>query len=540
MRVLNIATTYATVETLQTLRAVQIEYQSIILSSSEMPHVVQVTTPPTVGPSGTDPVFSLSALGMVDGPYLDPSGDTGTVSGYTGTITFTATATTPFVSTDVGRHLRLFSEPAQWAAGTAYTAGEVVTDQSGAWWTAVINSTGVIPGQPTVVSGVQQIAWAPAPFAGSWAWGKITIVHSSSQVSVALDTTIPNMVLQSGNGTLMASFQLGVYTAGSFPTCGTYHQGRLWVGGAVANRFDTTVSNGVALGIATWSPTDPNGNVLDSSGMSEIFNSKFVNDIQWIAPTPLGLVMGTLNGEFLVTASNQNDPITPTDIQSWMATKYGCAFVEPVFAGMALIYVQKYGQRLMEYLADAFSQKFSGRHLNEWGKHLASSGIAEIVYQEETFPCVWARMNNGLLAGCTYRRFSRFVSEPPNIAGWHWHVHGRQRGFTSLCIIPGKQGLLERMFAVTNDILPPSVGQAPFDNYFVEAMQPFFDQNQNVLQGWFEDEAPGPGPGADPAYDCGGGNAAAFRPTGTAVGVAPPTHRMLLRCRHIRVRLHRL
>lgn len=515
MRVLNISTTYSGVQTLQDLRAVQVEYQSIILSGGLAPQVVQITTE---GSLTADPVFSFGALGMVDGPYLDPSGDTGTVTGLTGTVDFTAATTEPFESTDVGRHIRLFSQPALWLAATNYTVGQNVTDANGAWWTAIINSTGVVPGNPTLVSGVQQLAWAPAPTAGSWAWGKITAVLSGAEVTLTFDTTIPGMALQSSNGDTISSFQLGVYTlsGGSvFPTCGLWLQGRLWLAGAVPNRFDTTTSNGLALGIATFSPTDPYGNVLDDSGISEILNAPFVANIQWMTGEDAGVLMGTLNGEFLVFSSATNDPITPTNIDERMITKFGSQFIEPVHAGMSTIFAQKYGRRAIEYLADAFTGKFSGRHLNEWAKHLTVSGIARLAYQEEPYPCVRVLMNNGLLTGCTYRRFSRFVSEPANIAAWNRTVHGRQRVFTDMAVIPGKNGLLDRLFTITND--PAGINVPPFNNYFVEIEQPLFDEGMTAQEGWFCDEAPGPGPG-NSGYDCGGGNAAIFGTTGGLIG----------------------
>jgi hypothetical protein len=521
LRVLNLTTVYSGVETLQDLRAVQFEYQSIILSSGITPYVVQITTEPTPGPGGADPVFSIAELGMVDGPYLDPSGDTGTASALTGTITFTASSTTPFLSTDVGRHIRLFSEPPLWNAGTAYSAGDNVTDSSGAWWTALISNTGVIPGQATVVAGVQQLAWAPNVTAGTWAWGIISVVNSSSEVTVPLDTTIPGMVL---GYTAITSFQLGVFSnSTTYPTCGANHQGRLWLAGAVDNRFDTTISNGVNLGIATWSPTDPNGNVLDDSGISLILNSRYTNKIQWLKPDQAGVIMGTLSGEFLVSASVANDPITPTNIEGAMITKEGSFFHEPIQAGMSTIFIQKYGRHVKEYLADAFSQKFSARNLNDYAEHLTVSGVQELAYQEEPFPCIWARMGNGLLAGCTYRRYTRFVSEPANIQGWHRHLHGRQRPITSMCVIPGAGGLLERLFIATNDPQSFLPGIPAPQNYFIEILQPPLDESQTALNGYFCDEATGPGPGADPAYDCGGGNASIFGPFGANGGVGADT-----------------
>jgi hypothetical protein len=529
MRVLNFSTPYATVATLENLRSIQIEYQNVILSQGTAPQVVQITTQ---GSDTTDPTYSFSAVKLVDGPYLDPTGDTGSVNALTGTVTFTATADTPFASTDVGRHLRMLSQPAAWASGTAYTAGEYVTDSAGAWWVAIIASTGVVPGTPTVVGGVQQLAWAPAPQAGTWAWGVIASYVADNEVTVALDTSIPNMVL---SYTTIALYQLGVYSATPapgtttpcYPTCGVWTRGRLWLGGAIPNRFDTTISNGVgpnplnnAQVIATFSPTDPWDNVLDSSGISEVMNSSYVGNIVWMTSEAAGVLMGTLNGEFLVAASSLNDPITPADIDSNMVTKFGGAFQEPVHAGMATVFVHKYGRRVIEYLADALSGKFSGIHLNEYAKHLFTSGVARLAYQEETWPCVWALMNNGLLAGCTYRRKSRFVSEPPTINAWTRHLHGRQRTFTSMCVIPDPTGLLDRLITITND--PPATGQPPVNNYFIEVLQPLFDEGMTSVEGFFCDEAPGTGVG-NSGYDCGGGNASQFLRTGGTAGADTTT-----------------
>ena len=42
------------------------------------------------------------------------------------------------------------------------------------------------------------------------------------------------------------TWQLGAYSGTTgFPTCGCYASGRLWLGGAIANRFDASVSNGI-------------------------------------------------------------------------------------------------------------------------------------------------------------------------------------------------------------------------------------------------------------------------------------------------------
>jgi len=214
--------------------------------------------------------------------------------------------------------------------------------------------------------------------------------------------------LNTANGTTISMFQLGAICA----TVGYRHAALGTRGGCGSpalcrNRIDASVSNGmglangVALGTVVFSPTDQNGNVLDNSGISEIINSKTLAQIQWMIPALEGILMGTLEGEWLLQASALNDPITPTSIQIHEMTNFGSANIEATRAGIAVLFVQKYGQRVMEYIADVFSGKPTGKHLNKYAKHLSSSGVAQLAYQEELVPIVWALMNNGLLAGCT-------------------------------------------------------------------------------------------------------------------------------------------
>lgn len=497
LRVNRFATSWAGADTLANLRAIQAETQSIILSGLA-PYVVTITTE---GTPTADAVFDLSAAEFVDGPYLDPvlaadgTSEPATVSAYTGSITFTDTSgLITFTSSDVGRHIRIFTQPPGWDAGTTYTYGEIVTGPDGAWWQSLAQgpyatmNVGITPGtNPPLTNGVVVSLWAPALNAGSWAWGKITAITSAHVVVVDLVTD-----LQSTNGTAVASWQLGLYTAGFYPTCGTYHEGRLWLAGAIPNRFDASMSND----IFTFSPTDPNGLVLDNSAIAETLNLPDLNNLFWMTPDAQGIVCGTLSGEVLISASSLNDPLTPTSIQAHRITTYGCANIEPRRVGMAIAFVQKHQRRLMEYLADAFSGRFTGKHLNEFAKHLSGSGIAEVAYQEETVPVIWNRMNDGSLAGCTYRRYSRFITEAPVFEAWHRHVHGRGATFESMCVIPGRDGLLDRLFVATN---VDGWGRA------VEVLQPFFEVDDPLQVSWYVDQSVGPGPG-NSGYDCGGGN----------------------------------
>ncbi len=461
LRIFRFTTTYGTTA-LSSLRAIQAQTQSIILSKTVPPQVLEITT---AASGDADPVFTFGAVTFIDGPYLDQQGtfdtpETGTVSAYTGTITFTP-ATTTFVAADVGRQIRLFSQPAAWNSGTTYTYGQTVT-YNGAYYKNIASGSystlnvGITPGTTATSGSIQVTVWAAAPNEGVWAWGTI-----ASQASTSCTITLTTD-LNSNNGTTIAIWRLGLYTANTYPTCGVYHEGRLWLGGD--NRFDASTSND----IFTFSPTDKFGTVLDSSGISEVLNSDELNTLQWMKADHEGILFGTLGGEWLIAASTLNDPLTPTSIQAHRVTKYGSAEIEPVRAGLALIFVQRYRQRVIEYLSDTFSGRFTGRHINEFSKHITAPGVREIAYQEEKVPIVWENMDDGSLAGISYRRVSHFVTEPPVFAGAHRHQIGNgARLVQSMTCLPNSDGLSDLLYVCT---------YAPGGtDYAVEVLRPVFE-----------------------------------------------------------------
>jgi hypothetical protein len=463
-QIVRIDTPWTGATVLKNLRGIQAntigEANSILLSSSAAPQELQIDADITFAP-----VF------FEDGPYLDPQPDTGTVSAYTGSITFTPASST-FSATDVGRVIRLYSEPAAWASGTTYAYGATVKYQSQFWQSIAAGSyaainVGVPPGTMATSGSTQVMVWAPQPQAASWAWGHIT-AQAGTSCTVNLDPAL-TLPLESTNGTTITSWRLGLYRSGFYPTCGAYHKGRLWLGGAIENRFDASSANDPT----NFSPSDAFGLVTDADAISETLNSDDQNPILWMKSDHQGLLMGTTSGEWLVSASTLNDPFTPTSISADKVTKYGCAFVEPVRVGMALAFVQRYGQRLIEYLADAFSGRFTGRHINEYAKHITAAGIAELAYQEEKVPTVWARMTDGALAGCTYRRVSRFVTEAPVFQGWHRQVIGGSydaamvRPVSSMIVLPNDDGLSDLLFVATSD--------TALANGAIEVLRPLYE-----------------------------------------------------------------
>jgi len=232
-----------------------------------------------------------------------------------------------------------------------------------------------------------------------------------------------------------------------WPTCGTYHEGRLWLSGVIANRIDSSKSND----IFNFAPTNPDGSVSFNNGISYTFNAPDINPIFWMVPDAQGIVCGTQAGEWLVQATSQNVPLSPTTIQAHRVTTNQCANVEPRRTDLTLAVVQSYRRELLEYFADVFSGKFMAQDLAWSAKHLTATFMQEIAFQAETASMIWARCADGSLIAVTYKRDTLASSQEPKMKGWHRHTLGSGRTVESITMAATSDGLLPTLAMVTTD-----------------------------------------------------------------------------------------
>lgn len=476
-RILELSTTYAE-DDLTNIRYVQTEQltnnvlfgQVVLLHNSYAPQLVSATTEDTADAFAQ---FGISQASFVDGPYFDPVNGSVSASATSGTITLSSAPANTFASTDVGRHVRLFSEPAAWASGTGYVTGNSVKYSDGNYYTALASSTGKAPNQyPTL--------WSINPSAAVWAWGTIASYVSGTSVTVTLPATWPdgttNALLYTGT---INTWRLGLYSATTgYPSCGIFHEGRLWLAGSQGNRIDGSVSGQ----ILQFSPTAPDGTVGDANAISAVFNSDDVNKILWLTPEHQGIVAGTAGGEWLIQASALSDPLTPFSVQAKRQSKYKCANVPAVRVPFANMVVQAQQKRLIEYMADLFSGRYLGRNMSEKALHLTTAGISRLAYQQDLCPIVWTLKQDGSLAGLTYKRESSFSSEPPVFAGWHRHQLGIPNSTVeSIAVGPSIDGTLESLFL---SVLDPRTGLR-----HVEMLTDMFLETNEIEQAWFLDGA---------------------------------------------------
>lgn len=474
-KIVDIATQYSGTDQ-DAIRVVQAEKDALILNGSYAPTALTKTADAS---GDFFAAFSYATPDLLDGPYLDPptDGSTLTPDGTTGTVTLVASAITSindgdgFQSTDVGRMVRLLSVPPLWDVGTAYATGAHVT-YNNSYYTAIAASTGHKP-------DVELDTWSIDTTAAKWTWGVISAVSDTDTIDLDLADADPLGEFAGGdllNTNAITTWRLGVFSdTTGWPTVGTYHQGRLMLSGVVPNRFDTSMSNK----IYRFSPTLIDGTVADDCGMSEVLQATDVNAIFWMAPSHQGVLMGTAGGEWLIQASSLNDPLTPTSIQADRITKFRCQRADPCQTPMALVFLQKFGKKVVEYVPDSYSGKYSGTNIAVSGKHLIEDGVVEMAFQHETTPIIWVRTTTGDLVGCTYRRDSPFGSQPASFSGWHKHTLGHGRTLVSIQSGPSVLGTSDALMMVTKDTVT--------GRHYVETLTDFPLEKDGLLEAWYLD-----------------------------------------------------
>lgn len=287
-RILDLATPYSS-SAWASIKTVQAEMTSIFLQGSVKPYLLTATAAPSASSYAT---FTFAPQDFTDGPYLDPvTGSWVTLSARSGLVTMTLTFQTydstvaysigdrvtysgtayqsitggnqnnqpdthaanwtavsqglavgasGFQAGDIGRHVRFFSEPADWDNNHTYVGGELVKYNS-TYWISTGGSQGRIPGVSTSASGPQAF-WLPSATGAQWTWGKIVSVGAPISGTLAGSANIGNMTQEGG---LAGAFNGTVSQPSSASAAKINFTGAAYVGknysGASAQRVSSVV-----------------------------------------------------------------------------------------------------------------------------------------------------------------------------------------------------------------------------------------------------------------------------------------------------------
>lgn len=203
----------------------------------------------------------------------------------------------------------------------------------------------------------------------------------------------------------------------SFPTAAVFHQNRLFL--ASTRQQPQSKWGSITGDYENFAVGTKDDNALDRALTTQ-------NRIRWMTATK-NIVIGTY-GEEMVAGTKDNSAITPTNEQVFRQTTYGSAKIQPIVVGNVIIFVQRSGYKLREFLYSFMTDDYQATDLTQLANHITSpfllglpdwnlGGIVDMTQQKEPNSYIFAVRADGVLLCLTYDKlsniyaWSRFITD---------------------------------------------------------------------------------------------------------------------------------
>lgn len=379
-------------------------FQLKVTQSADVMYIAHPSYAPRTLSRTSDISWALAEFDFQDGPYLNTNTTTTTLTlgGTTGSVSVTASAITGinsdtgFQTTDIGRLIR----------------------------------------------------WKDA--AGNWTWMTVTAWTSTTVVTATIIGDDASAT------TATVDWRLGAWSdTTGWPATVAFHQDRLVWGGGVdyPQRIDLSRTGD----FVNFTPTDPDGTVVDDHAVAITLSASGVNEIIWLEDDEKGLICGTGGGEWVIRPSSIGEAITPTNVQAKRSSNYGSLNIAPVRSGKSILFTQRSGLKVRD-LAYVFEDDgFRAPDMTLIAEHITYTGIVELAYQQEPQSVIWAPRTDGTLLGLSFVR-------DQDITGWHRHIiggssdaNGAQAKVESVVSIPNPSGNADDLLMIVQRYIDGAV-----------------------------------------------------------------------------------
>lgn len=198
------------------------------------------------------------------------------------------------------------------------------------------------------------------------------------------------------------SFQygLGMSNAVGFPSAGTTHQGRVWLGG-----FKERPSRVVASRV--FDRDDFVVGSLDDDPLALELSDPLGGRVTWME-SAADLLVGTTTSEFAIGGR----PITATNLAVERQSAYGSKNIRPALVGGSALFVDNGGKGIREMSFVDSVQRYESPDLTDLAKHIFEDiTLEQIVYVSSPEQVVYVRDSNHKLYALSYWR-------QHGVAGW--------------------------------------------------------------------------------------------------------------------------
>jgi hypothetical protein len=147
------------------------------------------------------------------------------------------------------------------------------------------------------------------------------------------------------------------------------------------------------------------------------------NQIQW-SLSKNTLILGTVGGEHLLGSSNDEEALTPSNVKAKIQTTYGSENIAANIVNQAVIFVQRGGKKVREFLYNFEADAHKADDLTVFSDHITESGLVDITFQRSPDPTLLGVRTDGEMANMTYER-------DQDVFSWYRVVTGTNAGTSS-------------------------------------------------------------------------------------------------------------
>jgi len=148
--------------------------------------------------------------------------------------------------------------------------------------------------------------------------------------------------------------------------------------------------------------------------------------------------MGSLGGEFKIGPSTEGAAITPTSVRVRQETVFGSKGIAPQRTGNVILFVQKSGQIVREFLYNWESDSYVAKDLTLLAENLFTPTIIDFGMQKDPLQRVWMVRSDGDMVCMAYQENSDFYA--------HSLITSPVGSFESVCVVPSADGTTEEVW----------------------------------------------------------------------------------------------
>jgi len=190
----------------------------------------------------------------------------------------------------------------------------------------------------------------------------------------------------------------GVSWGSQYPAALTFHDQRLILGRGQKVRGSRT----------GW----PQNFLLDAADAAAAYEYTFASDLLeemvWMRTKDHRIVIGTSHGEWLMSGGDA--PITGSNVYADRVSAHGNAGVGAILANESLLFVQKGGQRLREFMYSMERGGYISPDLTQLADHIGEDVFVDLAWQRSPRSMLWTIRATGELAALTLDRNNNIVA----------------------------------------------------------------------------------------------------------------------------------